>query len=165
MLLAVKLLSFVSAISLLPDGKLVHYNRKKLLFSFIWTVATVLNGGQTEKMQFVFLGKRHRDDACSHHGHCSCTTLPEHALLAPLGNERFFSVLPTVPTWHHLTFFPFAKMKKHLRRPRFQTAVNLKEKVELWLRLQVALFHHHSFESLNYGYDNFLNRYGDCVEK
>ena len=31
MLLAVKLLSFVSAISLLPDGKLVHYNRKKTL--------------------------------------------------------------------------------------------------------------------------------------
>lgn len=29
----------------------------------------------------------------------------------------------------------------------------------------VILFHHQSFESLNYGYDNFLNRYGDYVEK
>jgi hypothetical protein len=130
-------------------------------------MVTVLNGGQTEKceLQFVFLGKRHRDVAWCHPGYCSCTTLPDHTLLAPLGNERFFSVLPTVPIWHHLTFCSFAKMKNHIRRMRFQTAVNFKEKVELWLHLQVAFFHHQSFESLNYGYDNFLNRYGDYVEK
>jgi hypothetical protein len=140
--------------------------KKTLLLGVIWTVATVLNGWQTEKceLQFVFMGKRHRNVACSHHGYCSCTTLPDHALLALLGNKRFFSVLPTVPIWHYLTFWPFAKMKKHLRRLRFRTAANLKEKVELWLHLQVGLFHHQSFESLNDGYDNF-NRYGDYVEK
>ena len=137
------------------------------LHSVVWTVVTVLNGGQAEKckLQFVSLHKSHRDAACCHHGHCSCTTLPDHALLAPVGNERFFSVPPTVPIWHHLTFCLSAKMKKHLRRLRFETAVNFKDKVELWLHLQVALFHHRSFESLNYDYDNFLNRYGDYVEK
>ena len=56
-------------------------------------------------------------------------------------------------------------MKEHLRRLHFQTAENLIEKVGLWLHMQNALFYHQSCESLNYGYGNFLNRYGDYVEK
>jgi hypothetical protein len=56
----------------------------------------------------------------------------------------------------------FPELKKHLQGLRFQ---NDEEEVKWWLRLNDASFYHQVLDCLINRCDNFVNRYGECVEK
>jgi histone-lysine N-methyltransferase SETMAR len=80
-------------------------------------------------------------------------------------NWEILTHTPHSPDLAPSDFHLFPKLKKHLRRLRFQTDEDVQQEVKRWLRLQHASFYLQGFDCLIYCHDNCLNRYGGYVEK